>query len=76
MARKAYPPEVSDDAWAWVAPSLPRMTADAPQREHRLREIFNFLGQMPRSLLRLRRRCDCRLPERLASEAAPHVRLA
>src|SRR5262249_40449532 len=41
MARQASPGDVSDDAWTLVAPSLTRMTEDAPQREHRLREVCN-----------------------------------
>jgi transposase len=41
MTRKAYPSDVSDDEWAFVAPYLMLMREDAPQREHRLREIFN-----------------------------------
>src|SRR5688572_32752248 len=38
---KPYPSDVSDDEWAFVAPYLTLMTEDAPQREHRLREVFN-----------------------------------
>lgn len=41
--RKAYPSDVSDDEWAFVAPYLTLMTEDAPQREHPLREVFNAL---------------------------------
>jgi transposase len=41
MIRKAYPSDVSDDEWAFVAPYLMLMREDAPQREHSLREIFN-----------------------------------
>jgi transposase len=43
MERKAYPSDVSDDEWAFVAPYLTLMTEDAPQRNHPLREIFNGL---------------------------------
>jgi transposase len=39
--RKPYPSDVSDDEWALVAPYLTLMTAEAPQREHALREVFN-----------------------------------
>jgi transposase len=39
--RKAYPSDVSDDEWAFVAPYLTLMKEDAPQREHSLREVFN-----------------------------------
>ena len=41
--RKAYPSDVSDDEWAFVAPYLTLMTEDAPQREHSMREVFNGL---------------------------------
>jgi transposase len=43
MNRKAYPSDVSDDEWAFVAPYLTLMTEDAPQRTHDLREVFNAL---------------------------------
>ncbi len=43
MNRKAYPSDVSDDEWAFVAPYLSLMREDAPQREHNLREVFNGL---------------------------------
>src|ERR1051325_9130408 len=39
--RKAYPSDVSDDEWAFVAPYLTLMTPEAPQRKHALRELFN-----------------------------------
>jgi transposase len=41
--RKPYPSDVSDEEWAVVAPYLTLMTADAPQRRHELREVFNGL---------------------------------
>ena len=41
MTRKAYPSDVNDDEWAFVAPYLMLLKEDAPQREHSLREIFN-----------------------------------
>jgi transposase len=41
--RKAYPSDVSDEEWAFVAPYLTLMAEDAPQREHSLREVFNGL---------------------------------
>ena len=41
MTRRAYPSDVSDDEWAFVAPCLTLMTEDAPQRQHSLREVFN-----------------------------------
>ncbi|MCS6992674.1 MAG: transposase, partial [Anaerolineales bacterium] len=43
MNRKAYPSDVSDEEWAFVAPYLTLMREDAPQREHELREVFNGL---------------------------------
>lgn len=48
MNRKAYPSDVSDEEWAFVAPYLTLMTEDAPQREHRLREVFNGLRYIVR----------------------------
>lgn len=41
MNRKAYPSDVSDEEWAFVAPYLTLMTEDAPQRIYELREVFN-----------------------------------
>jgi transposase len=41
--RKNYPSDVSDEEWAFCAPYLTLMRADAPQREHSLREVFNGL---------------------------------
>ena len=43
MVRKAYPSDVSDDEWAFVAPYLTLMKEDAPQRKHSLCEVFNGL---------------------------------
>jgi transposase len=43
MSRKAYPSDVSDEEWAFVAPYLRLIRDDAPQREHSLREVFNGL---------------------------------
>ncbi len=42
-ARKPYPSDVSDDEWAFVAPSLMLLPEDVGQREHALREVFNGL---------------------------------
>jgi transposase len=42
-SRKPYPTDVSDDEWSFVAPYLSLMNADAPQRRHDLREVFNAL---------------------------------
>jgi len=49
MERKAYPSDVSDDEWAFVAPYLTLMTEDAPQRDHSLREVFNGLRWIVRA---------------------------
>jgi transposase len=49
MARKAYPSDVTDDEWALVAPYLTLLTADAPQRAHSLREVYNGLRWMVRA---------------------------
>lgn len=39
--RKLYPSDVSDDEWVFVAPVLTLLPADASQRRHNLREVFN-----------------------------------
>jgi transposase len=49
MERKAYPTDVSDDEWALVAPYLTLITAEAPQRDHSLREVFNGLRWIVRA---------------------------
>ncbi len=49
MDREAYPTDVSDEEWAFVAPYLTLMTEDAPQRNHSLREVFNGLRWLIRS---------------------------
>ena len=49
MERKAYPTDVSEDEWAFVAPDLTLMSEEAPQREHSLREVFNGLRWLVRS---------------------------
>ncbi|MCP4206958.1 MAG: IS5 family transposase [Shimia sp.] len=48
MNRKAYPTDVSDEEWAFVAPYLTLMREDAPQREYALREVFNGLRYVAR----------------------------
>src|SRR5262249_26747150 len=40
MARKAYPTDGSDDAWAFVAPYVTLMTEEAPRRDHSMCEGF------------------------------------
>lgn len=49
MTRKAYPSDVTDDEWAFVAPYLTLMTDTAPQRDHALREVFNGLRWIVRA---------------------------
>lgn len=49
MERQAYPSDVNDDEWAFVAPYLTLMRADAPQRDHELREVFNGLRWLVRA---------------------------
>ena len=49
MSRKAYPSDVTDEEWAYVAPYLILMKEDAPQREHDLREVFNGLRWIVRT---------------------------
>ena len=39
--RKSYPSDVSDAEWEFLQPYLTLMRADAPQRAHDLREVFN-----------------------------------
>lgn len=49
MNRKAYPSDVSDDEWSFIAPYLTLMREDAPQREYPLREVFNGTRWMVRT---------------------------
>src|SRR5947207_8231432 len=49
MNRKAYPSDVSDEEWAFVAPYLTLMKEDAPQRDYSLREVFNGLRWIVRT---------------------------
>jgi transposase len=49
MSRRAYPSDVSDDEWAFVAPYLTLMTEGAPQRVYPLREVFNGLRYIVRT---------------------------
>ena len=49
MERKAYPSDVTDDEWAFVASYLTLMREDAPQRDHELREVFNGLRWLVRA---------------------------
>lgn len=47
--RRAYPSDVDDEEWAFVAPYLTLMDEDAPQRRHELREVFNGLRWLVRA---------------------------
>ena len=47
--RKPYPSDVSDDEWTFVVPYLTLMKADALQRQHDLRELFNGLRWLVRT---------------------------
>lgn len=47
--RKPYPSDVSDEAWAFVAPYLTLCRLDAKQRTHDVREVFNALRWMVRT---------------------------
>lgn len=49
MGRKRYPSDVSDEEWSFAAPYLSLMTADAVQRKHDMREVFNALRWLVRS---------------------------
>lgn len=49
MSRNPYPSDVSDDAWAFVAPYLTLMTEDPPQRDYPLREVVNGVRWMVRT---------------------------
>jgi transposase len=49
MSRKAYPSDVSDEEWAFVAPYLTLMREDAPQREYSQREVFDGLRYIVRA---------------------------
>lgn len=54
MDRKPYVSDVSDEEWAFVAPYLTLMSAEAPQRQHDLREVFNGLRFIVRGGLQWR----------------------
>ena len=47
--RATYPSDVTDEEWGFVAPYLTLMKADAPQRDHDLREVFNGVRWIVRS---------------------------
>ena len=43
MSCKPYPSDISEEEWPFVAPYLTLMDANAPQRRHDMREVFNAL---------------------------------
>ncbi|MBK1840609.1 IS5 family transposase, partial [Azospirillum sp. YIM B02556] len=47
--RKAYPSDVSDEEWTFVAPYLSLLSENARQRRHSLREVFNGLRYIVKS---------------------------
>ena len=49
MPQQAYPSDVSDEEWAFVAPYLTLLPRDAAQRQHDLREVFNALHLLVRT---------------------------
>lgn len=49
MSRKPYPSDLTEEEGSFVAPYLTLMKEDAPQREHRLREVFNALRWLARA---------------------------
>lgn len=48
-SRKAYPTDVTDEEWGFIAPFLTLMREDALQRTHDLREIFSALRWIVRT---------------------------
>ena len=49
LPRTAYPSDISDDEWAFVAPYLTLMREDAPQRRYPLREVLNAVRWLVRT---------------------------
>ena len=49
MSRKAYPSDLSQEQWEFVAPYLTLMKEDAPQHDHSFREVFNALRWLARA---------------------------
>lgn len=47
--RKPYLSDVTDEEWHFCVPYLTLMQADAPQRQHSLRELFNGLRWLART---------------------------
>lgn len=49
MNTPKYPSDISEEEWEFVAPYLTLMKAQAPQRHHDLRDIFNALRWIART---------------------------
>lgn len=49
MSRKSYASDANDGEWEFVLPYLTLRKADAPQRQHELREVFNALRWLVRT---------------------------
>ena len=49
VVRCAYPSDVSDEEWAFVAPYLTLLPLESAQRRHDLREVYNALRYLVRS---------------------------
>lgn len=47
--KTGYPSDVTDEEWAFCAPYLTLMKEDAPQREHKLRAVFNAVRYLVRT---------------------------
>ena len=47
--RKAYPTDVSEEEWEFVAPYLTLFPPEATQRQQDLREVFNALRWLVKS---------------------------
>lgn len=49
MSRKSYPSDVSDEEWEFARSYLCLVSAEAPQRRHAVREVFNAVRYMARA---------------------------
>ncbi len=47
--RQPYPSDVTDEEWAFIAPSLTLLGPDAPPRRHDHREVFNAVCWLVRT---------------------------
>lgn len=46
---RKYPSDTTDEEWGFISPYLTLMKEEAPQREHKLRDVFDALRWMCRS---------------------------